>query len=145
MIERRSTRIRRRDWIRDFWMLALTVFIAVLLNGLVNTSNEARHASEAAKAQAITVQEQRIETIGKSCEDQNRRLDDSILATAHALGYRDTMVTSRLLAKLKRNKRVAPFLTILQAQQPHQDCRQVVFNATGFDPGRSSTYPGGAQ
>ncbi|MDP9117894.1 MAG: hypothetical protein M3O28_11680 [Actinomycetota bacterium] len=97
-------------------------------------------AREAAQL-AVTVQEQRIETISKTCEDQNNRLDRSLVALAHSVHVPGGDASPRMLRELKRT-RAGPAVLILRAVLPAQDCRRVVFNATGFDPMVTSTYPG---
>jgi hypothetical protein len=142
--ERRKS-IRARNMMRDLWMLFLSSAILVLLIQLQDASNQAKRASVAAAQEAVSVQEQRIETISQTCEDQNNRLDNSLVATARALhlAMADDVVTPHLIAELDHSK-AGPFVVILRALVPMQDCKQVVLDETGYDPTKPSTYPGGA-
>lgn len=155
--------ISKREFTRDLWLLLITGFVFFAITVAIRGSDKAKQAAHDAsrittglevlvvenrklaldaKALAIKFQNQRIENIRNNCRTTNKRHDNTIKALDRALKVElKNLPKGQVVTKeqIKANRDSTIF--IIDALQPHQDCKLLVARAQGTTNKSASTKP----
>lgn len=127
-----KSRMRRFIVENGPWVYAIIIVLAVVSTVIIasvaiHQNHKIRNQSISIRHQAALIQKERIETIARSCKDQNRRHDKAVIALFQLLKKSG-------VKQEKRQAAARPVLTLINALAPHQDCQKIIEKAVPSVP-----------